>query len=243
MNLELLWDIVELRPLLDRLSASSRLTAVQRRGTGISDRVAGAFPTPEECVADFDAVLDEVGAERASLVGWGHGCQLALAYAAARPERVDDLVLVNGYARLLSAPDYPEGADPAAAEIVMQMIESIWGQDVPKYVIFDPSVATDPALIARMSRTERLVATPKEAIEIQRTVNSFDVREVLPAVTCPTLVLALSQSVTGVAAAQYLADHLPSAEFVELPGHFVPTVDQTTSLAAVIDDFHRRHPR
>ena len=242
MNLELLWDIVELRPLLDRLISSGRLTAVQRRGTGISDRVPGPFPPPQECVPDFDAVLDEIGVERASLVGWGHGGQLALAYAAARPERVADLTLVSGYARLLAAPDYPEGADPDAAEIVMEVIESIWGQDVPKYVIFDPSVATDPGLIARMSRTERLIATPREAVEIQRAVNSFDVRDLLPAVTCPTLVLALSQSVTGVAAAQYLADHLASAEFVELPGHFVPTVDQTTAVAAAIEDFHRRHP-
>jgi pimeloyl-ACP methyl ester carboxylesterase len=123
-NLELLWDLDELRPLLERLSACRRLIVVQRRGTGLSDRSHGVeFATPETCVADIDAVLGNIGASAVSMVGWGHGGQVALAYAAKRPTRVTRVALINSYARLGDAPDYAAGHKAELLEGFLGLME------------------------------------------------------------------------------------------------------------------------
>lgn len=239
MNLELLWDLEETRPVVDRLISMGRLVAIQRRGTGISDREPGGLSSPDRCVLDLDAVLDDVGVERASLVGWGHGGQVALEYAAARPERVSSLALINAYARLAATPDHPQGIHPESLEQFVRYLEGVWGSDVPKYGIFDPQVATDPALISRFSRFERLTASVPDAFAMLRALNSFDVRDVVPAAKCPALVAFLSGSITGQDNARYLADHLPEAEYVELPGHFVPMRGEARALADALERFLR----
>jgi pimeloyl-ACP methyl ester carboxylesterase len=217
------------------------LIVIQRRGTGVSDRSPdGRFATPQECVPDTDAVLRDVGATRVSLVGWGHGGQLALAYAAARPERVAHVVAVNGYARLMATSDYPCGHAPQFLETFLGLMTRVWGQERPMHPIFDPISAEDPQLIAKIARFNRLTASPRDAVDIQRAVNGFDVRDVLPQVRCPVLVAVLRNSVTGVDNARFLAEHLPAAEcakYVELDGHFVPNAAQSAELARAIGAF------
>lgn len=243
MNLELLWDLEETRPVVDRLISMGRLVAVQRRGTGISDREPKGLSSPDRCVLDLDAVLDEVGVERASLIGWGHGGQVALAYAAARPERVRSVAVINGYARLEATPDHPQGIPHEVLESFLHYVEGVWGSDVPKYGIFDPEVAADPALISRFSRFERLTASVPDAVAMLRALNSFDVRDVVPAVRCPALVAFLSGSITGPENARYLADHLPEAQYVELAGYFVPKTGEARALADALERFLRAQER
>jgi DNA-binding SARP family transcriptional activator/pimeloyl-ACP methyl ester carboxylesterase len=242
LSIELILDM-EVRALFDRLSASFQVVGFQRRGTGCSDRdPAGHFAPPEDCVDDLDAVLDQVGVKQAALIGWGHGGQLSVAYAAAHPERVSALVLVNSYARLSRAPDYPAGFPNEELEQFLRMVEQRWGRLEPKDAIFGPEGGGGPEIVAAIARFERLTFSPREVVEVLRTVNEFDVRRALPFVRCPSLVVFLRGSVTGEGLARYLAEHIEGARFLELPGYFQPTGEAARSLADAIAGF-LEHPR
>ena len=240
-NLELLWEFSEVRPLLDRLSRAARLIVVQRRGTGVSDRADDAtFAPPEDCVPDVDAVLDELGCGRVALIGWGHGGQVALTYAARRPARVSCVAVVNGYARLSAAPDYEAGLAEDVLETFLATMEATWGTDGPAVPILGPVAGVDLDVRTRAGRLNRLIASPREAVTIQRAVHAFDVRAALPGVQVPALVVHLADSITGAANARWLAEHLPDATYLELPGWYLPTADEARAVGDAIVDFIRR---
>lgn len=240
-NLELIWEMPEIRPLFERLSGAARLIVVQRRGSGVSDRADDAgFAPPEECVADVDAVLDELGCERVAVLGWGHGGQVAIAYAARRPARVSCIGIVNGYARLSATDDYDAGLPAEFLEVFLAFMEQTWGTDGPAVPIFGPEIGMDPDVRTRAGRLNRLIATPREAARIQRTVHDFDVRADVAQVRAPAMVVHLAGSTTGAANARWLADHLPEARYVELPGYYLPTPDQARAVADTLVDFIRR---
>ncbi len=236
-NLDLLLELDEIRPFIDELCRTRRLTVIQRRGTGVSDREPAGLSDPRECVADIEAVLDAVGCRGAAFVGWGHGGQVALAFAAAHPERVSRLAIINGYARLSASPEHPDGHPPTVIDAFLGFLGEVWGRPFPKVGILAPEMADDPKHIARYSRLERLTATPEEAVEIQRRALDFDVSDLLPEVRCPTLVVGLEHSVTLPANAAALARLLPDARLVILAGHFIPTRDETTALTSAVVDF------
>lgn len=237
-NLELLRELQEMWAFLEPLTRTTRLIAIQRRGTGLSDRESHTpLSPPLACVADIDAVLDTTGSASVSLVGWGHGGQVALAYAAARPDRVDRAAVVNSYARLSACSDYPVGIPSEILDQFSAVVEQVWGTHRPLSGIFDPRIESDQATIRRVSRLERLVATPKEAAELRRCLDDFDIRPLLPAVQCPVLVAHLTGSITGAPSASWLADQLPSAEYVEAPGYFIPTEEDAAGLAAIVEPF------
>ena len=239
-NLELLWEMPEIWPLLDRLSGDARLVVVQRRGTGVSDRADDAtFSPPSACVADVDAVLDELGCGEVALVGWGHGGQVALVYAAQRPARVSCVAVVNGYARLSATDGYDPGLSQQALDEFLAFMEQAWGTEAPTVPIFGPIVGMDPQVRARAGRLNRLVATPREAVGIQRSIHDFDVRADLSGVHAPALVVHLEHSITGEANARWLAEHLPRADYVELPGYFLPTAEEARALGDTIVEFVR----
>lgn len=237
-NLELVRDIDEIWAFLEPLARAGRLIAVQRRGTGLSDRDANTdLAAPEACVTDIDAVLDAVGCDRASLVGWGHGGQIAIAYAASRPSRVTRVAVVNSYARLAHAPDYPGGIPIEFLETLTEVVENVWGTYRPLHPIFDPEIAEKPDVIARVARYERLTATPREAARLRRALDDVDIRPLLDAVECPVLVAHLRGSITGAENARFLAERLPRARYVEANGSFVPTVADATAVARIVADF------
>lgn len=240
-NLELLWEMPQLRPFFERLSQSVRLTVLQRRGTGLSDRnETYALDPPQACVADVDAVVEAIGARRVALLGWGHGGQVALAYASARPDVVSCLAVVNSYARISSTLGYDAGLQPAFLEEFLTFMEGAWGSDAPAVAIFG-GAAFDPELRARYARLNRLVATAREAVTIQRAVHDFDVRDLLGGVDCPALVLHLSGSVIGEPAARWLAGQLPHGEYREMPGAFIPTADEAIRVADALLAFLEAH--
>ena len=178
MNVELVAELDALRPLLDRLASLGRLVMVQRRDTGISGRDdGGGLATPEGCVLDLDAVLDDVGAERVAVVGWGHGGQVALAFAAARPgARVSHVATITSYPRLTATAEHPDGSRPDFLESFLVVMADKWGIEKPLFPIFGPDVAYDPVLITQVTRMERLTLTPARAVEMQRLASTFDVR-------------------------------------------------------------------
>jgi class 3 adenylate cyclase len=205
---------------LRRLSSFSRVILLDRRGIGLSDPVgADAPPTLEQWMGDALAVLDEVGSSRASLLATGDTGPLGMLTAAAHPERVTSLVLVNTAARVVLAPDYPVGVTPEQAEdLIDALIEGPPGSfDFLRWS--SPSVAEDQRFRDWWERAGHRGASPATARMLNRLTFETDVRELLAAIRVPTLVLhRAGNRLFDVGHGRYLAERIPDAHYVELEG-------------------------
>jgi class 3 adenylate cyclase len=204
----------------DRYASFSRLISLDRRGTGLSDPLlAGAVPPLEQRVSDVIAVMDAVGSRRAVLNAGSDGCQVAILCAAMHPDRVDALVLINGFARFFCSDDYPFGLDPslsaAAAERCQQQwgdLDNPWGLDV-----VSPSRRTEPGFRELLARIQQVCASPAVAAAIA--VPNGDVRDVLPLVQAPTLVMYPTDAGRDLPEhARFLAEHIPNARLASYSG-------------------------
>jgi class 3 adenylate cyclase len=218
-HIDLRWEEPLNEYFLHRLASFSRLILFDRRGTGVSDAVPlDHLPTWEEWADDMRVVFDAVASERAAIMAWLDGGPMAMLFAATYPERTAALVLAHTAARYVRAEDYPHGFAPEVAEQLLHMVEELWGTE--GFVsIAAPSRSQDEGFRQRYGRYLRAAARPREAAAQLRNVLSADVRHVLPLIHCPTLVL----SRTGYPLvtrdhARYLAEHIPDARLVELPG-------------------------
>jgi class 3 adenylate cyclase/alpha-beta hydrolase superfamily lysophospholipase len=215
---ELFWEHPRVAAALRDVSALGRLIMFDKRGIGLSDRVpVGEVPSLETWVDDLRAVLDAAGSERATLFGMGQGAQLALSFAATFPERTSALVLLNAYARLAAADDYPFGYPPAAQRYVIDRLREEWGRTgwVVQFLI--PSEPPESSLRKWFQQVERLACTPATGAVLQASTFEHDVRHVLPTISVPTLVMhsARSQHVV-VDHGRYLAEHIQGARYVEI---------------------------
>src|SRR5215212_9558706 len=218
-NVELTWDLPPAARFLGRLASFSRLITFDKRGTGLSDPVPlDALPTLEEWMDDVRAVSDAVGAERPALMGSGGAGPMCMLYAATHPDRVSALVLHQTCARARWALDYPAGVPDHLAEAFLAFVRERWG--TPEWFdLVAPSTATDPQLRASMARVQRLAASPGAALTMMSMVVDLDVRSVLPTIAVPTLVVhRRDDSLMPVGHARYLAEHIPGARLVEVPG-------------------------
>jgi class 3 adenylate cyclase len=224
----------------DRLASFSRLIIFDRRGSGVSDPVVGA-PTLEERMDDIRIVMDEVGSERAALFGFSEGAPMASLFAASHPERVSALVLYGAYARSLATPDYPwapaalrPGGEAGRWDTAIRS----WGTG-ENLRIFAPSMADDARFRRWWGRFERAAASPASAVEILRLNREIDVREILPAIGVPTLVLHREGDRTvAVENARFLAREIPGARLVEQPGDdHVPMVGDQDALLGEVEEF------
>jgi pimeloyl-ACP methyl ester carboxylesterase len=216
-HVELVWDVPHAADVLTRLSSFSRLIILDRRGTGASEGVArNAVPTWEEWTEDVRAVMDAVGSERAAVLGEVDAGPIAMLFAAMQPERVSALVLSNTSSRYMAADDYPVGASPEATEALIDMVGSAWGSEELLRAA-DPNFSDDEVrLAARMARSN---ATPRTAAAQWRYIFTSDVRQALPLIHAPTLVVHYADNpFVPVGQGRYLADHIPGARFVEFPG-------------------------
>ncbi|HVF31751.1 MAG TPA: alpha/beta fold hydrolase [Acidimicrobiales bacterium] len=223
-HLDLQWENPQRVEVARRWATFARVVTFDKRNTGLSDRTAGA-PTLEERMDDIRAVMDAAGIESAALLGHSEGGPLALLFAATYPERVEALVLGATYARL---------DPPADMEERLAFLEKNWGTGVPLQ-FFVPG--SDPEWAARY---ERSAATPRTAVEILRMNVLVDVRPALSAVTAPTLVLhRTGDPVVPVAAGRELAEGIPGARYVELPGdtHLPSTDAEWRDEVDLIEDF------
>ena len=219
----------------DRLAAFSRLILFDRRGCGLSDPVMGA-PTLEERMDDIRAVMDATGTERAALWGFSEGAPMAALFAATYPDRVSALVLYGAFARSLPAPDYPYA--PAADGARWARAIRDWGTGA-NLELFAPSAADDARFRAWWARFERGANSPGAALEILRLNAQIDVRDVLPAIRVPTLVLHRGDDVTvNVECARHLAATIPGARLVELEGaDHVPMVGDQEAILEETEEF------
>jgi pimeloyl-ACP methyl ester carboxylesterase len=211
----------EVRPLArfnDRLSAFARVIRFDKRGVGLSDPVpATALPTLEEWMDDLRAVLDDIGSEKAAIVTAMAGGFLACVFAATYPDRVRALALVDGFARLTRAADYPWGLTPDEARGIIKAFESSWGMGM-MLDLFDPDDADDVALREAWGRYERHSVSPGTAASMVDMINATDIRGILPAIQVPTLVVARADTRVESAHGRYLAERIAGATYVELPG-------------------------
>jgi class 3 adenylate cyclase len=187
---------------------------------------ASQVPTVEEWIDDVRAVMNTVGSDRAAVIGFSLSAYTAIPFAASEPERVRALVLVNGWARLARASDYPIGYPPQAQAKVLAGVDS-WGSGVGVEVLA-PSRADEPAFREWYARAMRLTQSPSMAKANAARDFQVDVRAILPLVRVPTLVLhTVANRYVRVAHGRYLAEHIPGARYVELPGDgsILPALD------------------
>jgi class 3 adenylate cyclase/pimeloyl-ACP methyl ester carboxylesterase len=218
----------------DRFSSFSRLIAFDRRGTGLSDRMREA-PTLETRMDDLRAVLDAAGSERAVLFGTFEAASMCLLFAATYPERALALVVYNPVARGTEAPDYP-WADPPDFPMEIDEVRRMWGtlESAERLVrVMAPSLADDPDFIRSIARQHRLGASPAAAMTIMRMAADVDIRDVLPAIRVPTLVLNMP---ARRGEAEYIVRRIPEARRLEVPG---PDFMVTLLGDAVYDEIER----
>jgi class 3 adenylate cyclase/pimeloyl-ACP methyl ester carboxylesterase len=216
INLVWAWEQPIFVDFCNRLAEFSRLILLDKRGTGLSDRPRD-LPGFETRMDDLRAVMDAAGSERAALLGAGSpGGQLCCVFAATYPERVEAVILQNTWPRVIQAPDFPYGN--TAEEWRRRVMEArrSWGdreyqiRELRKYL---PSYAEDPAFEQWHVNHERLAASPGAAAWFLRMVGETDIREVLPTISVPTLVLCHDRYRGG---CEYLAERIPNAEVVQL---------------------------
>jgi class 3 adenylate cyclase/pimeloyl-ACP methyl ester carboxylesterase len=218
-HLELQWEHPTMRRFIERLSGFARVILMDKRGTGLSDRVAVAdLPTLEQRVGDVRAVLDAADSERAALLGISEGGPQAIAFAAAHPKRVEALALYGTFARWTRSEDYPWAPTAEHHARSREQIRNHWGEgrDVD---YFAPSLAGDPDVESFWGRFQRQSVSPAAAVALTRMATELDVRDLLPSVRAPTVVIHRSDDrVTRLPGGRYLAEHIDGARMVELPG-------------------------
>ena len=218
-HVEARWDFPGFAYFLRRLSSFSRLISFDKSGIGLSDPIPSRSPPPlEDWMDDVRAVMDAVGTERTAIISANDGALMAALFAATHPERTSALVLVNGTARLAAAPDYEIGVPPDVQERLFSVVEETWGRGDLMAAI-NPSLADDPEQAQAWGRFFRHAASPTTAAAVIRMLFELDVRDVLPTISVPTLVVnrADSQIIT-VDQGRYVADHIDGARFVAVPG-------------------------
>jgi class 3 adenylate cyclase len=217
-NLEVEAENPRSEAFFERLGSVGRVIRFDRRGTGLSDRVR-EVPTLEARMDDLRAVMDAVQSSRAVVVATFEAASMAMVYAATYPERVAGLAVYNAVARGVRSPDYPWA--PFSEEEFERWLEQIrtrWGTrgfaaDDLRQVA--PSIADDPEMQEWWARVMRLGASPGAAVVIARMAVAIDVRDVLPSIRLPTLVLS-SHLARGEAV--YIAERIPNARRVDIGG-------------------------
>jgi pimeloyl-ACP methyl ester carboxylesterase/class 3 adenylate cyclase len=237
-HLEQNWTWPAYAAMLERMASFSRLILFDRRGTGLSDRPLelGSF---EEMTDDITAVLDAAGSERAALFGGAEGGPMCALYAASFPERTSALVLGASYARRTWAPDYPWGIPEEAQQRILAGYETRWGSRDFGIRALAPSLAEDERFTRWYAEACRFAGTPASARAWFQATMEIDVRDVLPAIRVPTLILHRTDDrAVPVEASRYLAEHIPDARLVERPGvdHF-PFVGDYETLVDEIEEF------
>ena len=236
-NIEVFWEEPSVVRFLERLASFARLILFDKRGTGLSDRVAD-MPALEVRMDDVRAVMDAVGSREAAVFGYSEGGQMCALFAATHRVRTSALIMHGSYARLLAAADYPWGRSP---ELMDERIETYlreWGGPVG-IDVRAPTMAGDPRFCDWWARLLRHGASPAAAAGLLRMNCDIDIRDVLASIQVPTLILhPRGDQTVDVHAGRLLAGRIPGARYVELPGKdHLPFCDDADAVLDEIEEF------
>jgi class 3 adenylate cyclase len=237
-HLDIEWENPAIARFFGGLASFSRLIRFDKRGLGLSDRNVDPVSL-EERMDDVRAVMDAVGSERGALMGISEGVPMSILFAATYPERTQALVLYGGMARATAAPGYPwgpsaEGFAQATEELIMPVVYS--GGDIDAWA---PSLNEDPAAREWLGRYRRAAMSPDGIETVIKMFLDIDVRHVLPTLHVPTLVLHRhGDRVVNWRASKWMAEQIPGASRVELPGqdHF-PWAGDTDAIVEEVRAF------
>jgi len=233
-HVELLWEVPSNEHLLKRLTAFARVIVFDKRGQGLSDRVAEQ--TLEERTGDVRAVMDAAGSERATIYGWSEGGPMCLMFAATYPERTSALVLYGTFASMRNE---PWGVTREGLDEFLGQLDKHWGEGA-LLLLNAPSRRNDRAFLQWFARIERAAASPGSVLTLIRANYEIDVRHLLPAIRVPTLILhRAGDELVPVRTGRYLAEHIPGAKYAEIPGADHLVLDQETQdvIADQIEEF------
>lgn len=214
-HVELAWELPDLVLGFERLASFARLILFDKRGTGMSDRVPdNRLPTLEERMDDVRAVMDAVGSERATIFGASEGGNMSILFAATYPQRVAALCTFSCFAKRIWSSDYPWAPTPEERQLTYEAIERDWAAG---FATTAPSL--DPERMAQLVTYYRRCASPGAALALMKMNTQIDVREVLPTIRVPTLVMhRTSDRDVTIEEGRFLARQIPGARFVEVPG-------------------------
>jgi pimeloyl-ACP methyl ester carboxylesterase/DNA-binding winged helix-turn-helix (wHTH) protein len=248
-HMEYFWREPNFARFLLRLASFSRLILFDKRGTGLSDRVPiNQLPTLEQRMDDVRAVMDAVGSDRAALCGVSEGGPMCSLFAATYPEKTLALVMIGTYAKRIRDADYPWGPTAEQREQFFEVMRNQWGGPVG----IDeraPSVAGDPVFRDWWATYLRMGASPGAAVALTQMNAEIDVRNVLPSIRVPSLVIHRREDqCLKVEEGQFVAERIPGAKFVELPGNdHLPFVGDQDAILDEMEEFltgvrHRAEP-
>jgi class 3 adenylate cyclase len=236
-HLDLDWEFPEWAAFLRGLSSFARLIRFDKRGTGLSDRGIHAA-TLEERTDDIRAVMDAAESRRAVIAGDSEGGCMACVFAATYPERTRGLILWGTQARWVQAEDYPWGFPPQEhARIVGELAEH--GMTVEYLTGAGCGMPKDPVIVEFMLRYCRAAASPTQLAALERMNVDMDIRDILPSIRVPTLVMnRVDDPVVPMGAARHLADAIPAAELLAFPGNIHrPIGDDQDAITAAFQEF------
>jgi pimeloyl-ACP methyl ester carboxylesterase len=227
-NVEVMWEDPKYRALWERLGSFARFIQFDKRGTGLSDRAAG-IADMETRMDDVRAVMDATGSERAAILGISEGGPLAVLFAATYPERTLALVLYGAFPRVTRAPGYPWGKTREEEVAKIEDYSRRWGtHELAEEFLQGAAVEPTDELIEGLARRMRQSASPGAVAQLDLMNLEIDVRDVLPTIRVPTLVLhRTGDPMVPIGGARWMAQQIPGARFVELPGdaHMIPFGD------------------
>jgi class 3 adenylate cyclase len=229
-HLDITWEDPGLALFLRSLASFSRLILFNRRGTGASDPLPpDPLPPWESYAEELAAVLDAVGSQRTAILAELDAA--AIFFAGTRPERTSALILVHTSAKGVASPDYPIGVPPEAAEALLAQFDQLWGTEAMAAMLV-PSRAEDARFRRWFAKAQRTSLNPRAAQPYLRAMMDVDVRSILPLVQAPTLILHRRDLQSfSVEQGRYLAEHIPEARLVELPGADATLAWETPELA------------
>jgi class 3 adenylate cyclase/pimeloyl-ACP methyl ester carboxylesterase len=238
-HLELGWNVRSWAQFYERLASFSRLIVFDKRGTGMSDRVAGV-PTIETRMDDVRAVMDAVGSDRAAILGLSEGGPMSVVFAATYPERLWALLLCGALIRSLWAPDFPWGWTEEEWDRVCEDERRRWGEpQFMREMVQSLAPSLDEQNLQELITLFRQAASPGTYDALNRMNKDIDVRAVLPAVRTPTLVVNRTGEPEWLReGSRYAVGHIPGARHVELPGaDHAPFAGDSEAYARAIEQF------
>ena len=218
-HLEYFWEEPHFAAFLNRLASFSRLILFDKRGTGLSDRVPlSELPTLEQRMEDVHAVMDAVGSERAVLIGVSEGGPMCSLFAATYPEKTTALVMIGTYAKRIRDDDYPWAPTPEQRDAFFDLMKRDWGGPVG-IEERAPSLANDEAFRTWWAAYLRMGASPGAAVALTKMNAEIDVRNVLPSIRVPSLVIHREGDMClKVEEGRFVASQIPGCKYVELGG-------------------------